>query len=322
MNDESGVLVEGYDREPFVKQPWHPPYYQRLCEEAGLDKAVDLLMWELVIDDREKILPIIFELAEQVGPKHGIRLRKMTRRSLRRDLDGFAEVYNAAWSQQLGLRRPTARRTSTSYAQELQLVFDPAWFMVAERETDGEIVGVAITVPDINQVLRRMNGRLLPARLVALPAPPADHRPRARRLPRASSPSTSTPGSRPGSSSSTSTRPWSRPFEVGRDGLDPRDQPRHEPGHGGDGRAGRQALPRLRDASSPGARLARADGRQRRRARHRHPARRLHGRRVAALAQLGPDVPHPQRRPGSDPAADVPRARGLADRGQPDRRRA
>jgi len=161
INDESGVLIEGFDREPFVKQPWHPPHYQRLCEEAGLDKAVDLLMWELVIDDREKILPIIFELAGEVQPKHGIRLRKMTRRSLRRDLDGFAEVYNAAWSSNWGFA-PYGKKDLDQLAQELQLAFHPSWFMVAERESDGEVVGVAITVPDINQVLRRMNGRLLP----------------------------------------------------------------------------------------------------------------------------------------------------------------
>jgi hypothetical protein len=161
MNDESGVLIEGYEREPFVKQPWHPPYYLRRCEEAGLVKAVDLLMWELVIADREKILPVIFELAGQVGPKHGIRIRHMTRRSLRGDLDRFAEVYNSAWRRNWGFV-PYSKEDLDHYAQELQLVFDPAWFMVAERESDGETVGVAITVPDINQVLRRMNGRVLP----------------------------------------------------------------------------------------------------------------------------------------------------------------
>jgi len=161
MNDESGVLIEGYEREPFVKQPWHPPYYLRRCEEAGLVKAVDLLMWQLVIADREKILPVIFELAGQVGPKHGIRIRHMTRRSLRGDLDRFAEVYNSAWRRNWGFV-PYSEEDLDHFAQELQLVFDPAWFMVAERESDGETVGVAITVPDINQVLRRMNGRVLP----------------------------------------------------------------------------------------------------------------------------------------------------------------
>ncbi len=163
MNDESGVMIEGFEREPMIKMPWHPPYYQRRCEEAGLAKAMDLLMWELAISDREQILPIVFELAGEVGPRHGITVRRMSRRSLRRDMDRFAEVYNAAWSENWGFS-PYSKADLDHYSQELQLVFDRNWFMVAENEA-GETVAVAITVPDINQVLKRMNGRLLPTGL-------------------------------------------------------------------------------------------------------------------------------------------------------------
>ncbi len=159
MNDECGVLVEGFEREPMIKQPWHPPHYHRLCEQAGLTKAIDLLTWELVIDDREKILPIIFELAEQSETKHGIQLRHMRRRDLPKDIKVFGEVYNAAWKDNWGFV-PYSESDLKHYAEELQLVFDRNWFMVAQK--DGETIGIAITVPDLNQVLKRMNGRLLP----------------------------------------------------------------------------------------------------------------------------------------------------------------
>jgi GNAT superfamily N-acetyltransferase len=56
---------------------------------------------------------------------------------------------------------PYAKRDLDVYAQELQLVFDRNWFMVAET-ADGDTAAVAITVLDVNQVLKRMNGRLLP----------------------------------------------------------------------------------------------------------------------------------------------------------------
>jgi hypothetical protein len=160
INDESGVQIEGFEREPMIKQPWHPPYYRQRFEEAGLEKAMDLLMWELEISDRSRMLPVIFKLAEQVEPRHGIRVRKMSRRSLRRDLDRFADVYNSAWSENWGFS-PYSKADLDAYAQEMQLVFDSHWFMVAETES-GETAAVAITVPDINQVLKRMNGRLLP----------------------------------------------------------------------------------------------------------------------------------------------------------------
>jgi GNAT superfamily N-acetyltransferase len=160
INDESGVMIEGFEREPMIRQAWHPPYYARRCEEAGLEKAHDLLMYELDIADREAILPIVFKLAEQVGPRHGIRIRRMSRRSLRADMDRFAEVYNSAWAENWGFS-PYTKKDLDAYAQEMQLVFDPNWFMVAET-ADGETAAVAITVPDVNQVLKKMNGRLLP----------------------------------------------------------------------------------------------------------------------------------------------------------------
>jgi hypothetical protein len=160
MNDESGVMVEGFERVPMVRQPWHPPYYAALCEQAGLAKAIDMYMWELVISDRERMLPIIFKLAGEVEPRHGIRLRKMSRRTLRRDMDRFADVFNAAWSENWGFT-PYSKKDLDAYAVDMHLVFDPHWFMVAETR-EGETVAVAITVPDINQVLAKMNGRLLP----------------------------------------------------------------------------------------------------------------------------------------------------------------
>jgi hypothetical protein len=160
MNDESGIVVEGNEREPFIRQPWHPAYYQRLCEGAGLEKAKDLLMWELHVGDKGKILPIIWDLDKRAREDFGIRIRRMTRRSLRRDLDAFAEVYNAAWSKNWGFV-PYSKEDLDGYAQEMQFVFDPHWFMVAETP-DGEIAGVAMSPLDLNQVLRKMHGRVFP----------------------------------------------------------------------------------------------------------------------------------------------------------------
>jgi hypothetical protein len=161
MNDESGILIEGYDLRPMVLQPWNPPYYSERMEQAGMTKAMDLLMWNLEVADRAKVLPVVFELAEKVESEHGIRVRPMRRWQLRKDMNAFAEVYNAAWSKNWDFV-PYSKKDLDAYAQELQLVFDKHWFMIAERIDTGEVVGMAITVPDINQVLARMNGRLLP----------------------------------------------------------------------------------------------------------------------------------------------------------------
>jgi GNAT superfamily N-acetyltransferase len=159
MNDECGLLIDGYELEPYIKQPWHPPYYQARCEEAGLAKAMDLLMWELDISDRENVLPILPQMAERARDKHGIRIRKMSRRGLRRDLDQFAKVYNAAWSHNWGFV-PYSKVDLDAYTIDMQLVFSHEWFMIAEQE--GRTVAMAITIPDIHQVYKKMQGRLLP----------------------------------------------------------------------------------------------------------------------------------------------------------------
>jgi hypothetical protein len=159
MNDESGIVIEGHDLAPMVRQPWHPRYYQALCEGAGLDKVVDLLMWSLEISDREQMLPILPELAKDAREKHGVTIRRMSRRRLRADLDVFAEIYNRAWRRNFGFV-PYDSGDLDQYALELQLVYDKDWFMIAE--VGGEAVAMAITIPDINQVLKDMNGRLFP----------------------------------------------------------------------------------------------------------------------------------------------------------------
>ena len=159
MNEESGVLVEGHELEPLVRQPWHPPYYQRLCEEAGLAKAMDLYSWFLEISDRKDILPVLFELDERAREEHGVTIRRMSRRHLRQEMDRFAEIYNAAWAENWGFV-PYSKEDLDTYTIDMHLAFSRDWFMVAER--DGETIAVAITMPDVNQVLKKMKGRLLP----------------------------------------------------------------------------------------------------------------------------------------------------------------
>ena len=161
MNDESGVLIEGFDLRPMIRQSWHPPYYQRLMEQEGMTKAMDLLMWNLEVTERDKVMPVMWELAEKSQTEHGIRVRSMRRRQLRKDLDHFAEVYNSAWSKNWDFV-PYSKKDLDAYALDLHLVFDKHWFMIAEREDNGEVVGMAITIPDVNQVLAKMKGRLLP----------------------------------------------------------------------------------------------------------------------------------------------------------------
>jgi GNAT superfamily N-acetyltransferase len=160
-NDECGLLIEGHDRPAIILATWQHPYYEGLIDAAGLVKAMDLLMWSLHISDRERVHPAIWEAAAKVETEHGIVCRPMRKRALDAEVTAFLEVYNAAWEKNWGAVPLTAEEAH-HYAQDLRPVLDENWAMIAERKDTGEVVGAALTLPDFNQVLAHLDGRLLP----------------------------------------------------------------------------------------------------------------------------------------------------------------
>lgn len=160
MNHECGLLVEGFDLPPQILENWHHPYYGALLEDYGLTKIMDLYKWQLDIYHREKVLPIIFELADKVESKYGVKVRPMRKRDFEREVRAFMEVYNAAWETNWGFV-PLTNAELKAYAKQLKPILDENWAFIAES-AEGQVVGAALTIPDYNQVLAKLNGRLLP----------------------------------------------------------------------------------------------------------------------------------------------------------------
>jgi GNAT superfamily N-acetyltransferase len=161
-NDEIGLLIVGHEHRPIILCPWHHPYYQRLLEQdAGLSKAMDLYMWSLHVTGREKVHQAIWDAADRVESEHGIVCRNFRKKDLQNEVTRFLEVYNAAWETNWA-SVPLNEEEVRHYAKDLKPVLDENWAMVAEKKDTGEVVGAALTLPDFNQVLAKLNGRLLP----------------------------------------------------------------------------------------------------------------------------------------------------------------
>jgi GNAT superfamily N-acetyltransferase len=161
-NDECGILIEGYDRTPMILESWHPPYYRELLESQGLDKRIDLLMWWLEMGDLHEgteFHPMIHAAAEKATKEHRVVLRSMRRRDLEAEVHRFQEIYNEAWGDNWGFV-PITEAEVRFQAENLKPILSEDWAMIAER--DGEVMGAALTLPDVNQVLARMGGRLFP----------------------------------------------------------------------------------------------------------------------------------------------------------------
>jgi GNAT superfamily N-acetyltransferase len=161
-NDEIGVLIAGHEYRPIILCPWHHPYYQRLLEQdAGMEKAMDLYMWSLHVTGREHVHPAIWQAADRLESEYGIVCRSFRKRDLQQEVTRFLEVYNASWERNWGFV-PLTEEEVRHYAKDLKPVLDENWAMVAEHKDTGEVVGAALTLPDFNQVLGKLNGRLLP----------------------------------------------------------------------------------------------------------------------------------------------------------------
>jgi hypothetical protein len=161
-NDECGLLVEGFEHRPMILQPWHPPHYREHVEAWGMTKAMDLLMWRLWLGELKQgnqFHDLIEQAAQTAQSEHGVTVRKVRKRDLDSEFRRLMEIYNEAWGSNWGFV-PITDAEREFQTSNLKAVLSEDWTMVAER--DGEVVGGAITLPDVNQVLARMNGRLLP----------------------------------------------------------------------------------------------------------------------------------------------------------------
>jgi GNAT superfamily N-acetyltransferase len=161
-NDELGILIDGYELRPMILEPWHPPYYRELIEAHGFGKTMDLLMWELELGslkEGERFDPAIHAAAEKALHDEGIAIRNMRKRQMADEVRRFMEVYNEAWGDNWGFV-PITDAEVEFQAKNLKQVLDEDWAYIAEK--NGEVVGAACTLPDVNQVLAKMGGRLLP----------------------------------------------------------------------------------------------------------------------------------------------------------------
>ena len=161
-NDECGLLVEGYNLDPMILQPWHPPYYRVLLEDLGLSKEMDLLMWRIALGELkqgDRFHDFIHQAAVKSRTEHGVEIRSMRKSDLEAEVSRFMDVYNEAWGSNWGFV-PITDAEVRFQAKNLKPVLNENWAMIAER--GDEVVGAALTLPDINQVLAKMNGRILP----------------------------------------------------------------------------------------------------------------------------------------------------------------
>lgn len=166
INEECGLLVEGFDAPPVIMMTYNPPYYAELIARAGLSRCKDLLAYRIVVDDSR--LARLERLAERMLARApGVTIHPVAKRSLARDLAKIQEVYNAAWGDNWG-NVPMTDAEIAFMAKRLLPLVDEELVLLAEDR--GEPVAFLLGMPDFNEALGRLRGRLFSPRLpLALP---------------------------------------------------------------------------------------------------------------------------------------------------------
>jgi GNAT superfamily N-acetyltransferase len=165
-NEPCGLLIEGFDGPPVVMMTYNKPYYQRQLETTGLVKKVDLLAWWIARETFNDRSVRLQEALEQRLKRQGITIRQVNIKDFKNETTKLRNVYNGAWDKNLGFV-PMTENEFNYLAKDLKLLLDPKLCLVAEHE--GKMVGFALAIPDVNQVLIKIRkGRLLPFGILKL----------------------------------------------------------------------------------------------------------------------------------------------------------
>ncbi len=154
-NYETGLLIGGFDLPPVLMMAYTPPYYPKLVEACGFSKEKDLLAF--LIDDAYQLPEWMDRLAERISQKKGIHIRRFLPKEENAEFALIREIYNASWAGNWGFV-PLSENEMRDIQKSVMPFADPdlAFFIYYEDEP----VAVCVIFPDINPLLKRLNGRI------------------------------------------------------------------------------------------------------------------------------------------------------------------
>ncbi len=159
VNEECGLLIDGFDTPPAVMMPYGRSDYQTYCENFGLTKAVDMYAYQAELSagyPRSKFLQSLLSYAER---NKSIRWRHLDKRNFRGEVDLVMDIFNDAWSENWGFL-PFSEDQIEHMAKEIKpLIFEKGLWV---GYIDDEPAAYIWMIPDLNELTKGLDGKLLP----------------------------------------------------------------------------------------------------------------------------------------------------------------
>jgi len=157
-NDELGILIEGFDSSPYILMTYNPKYYIYFMERYGLTKQMDFFAY--LIEIEKAPLKKLEKAAEKIRERNpGIKIRQAKLKDWENEVENVRTIYNNAWENNWGFV-PWTKEEFYTEAMKLKPFLVPGTIPIAE--VNGKPVGMLITVPNYNEVTKKMNGKLDP----------------------------------------------------------------------------------------------------------------------------------------------------------------
>ena len=156
INEEVGLLVDGFDTPPMVMMGHDPRYTAARVEEQGYAKAKDVYAY--VCDPRAALPPVVVRRVKR-GLPEGVTLRELDMSRYDEEVKALTDILNDAWSGNWGFV-PTTEAETAQLGKALKDVLDKRLILFAE--IDGEPAGFIVLLPNVNEAIEGLNGKLLP----------------------------------------------------------------------------------------------------------------------------------------------------------------
>lgn len=166
VSQEWGLVVEGFKPSPVIMAPYNPPFYKNMFVDFGLEKVKDLLCWSISAKEGYQIPQRILKLTQSVSRRYDVRIRKINMKQFDREVQILIELSNASLIQNWGYS-PVTEAEVKAMARDMKPIIQSEGVLFAE-DKNGRPIGFAIALPDINHILKGLNGHLFPFGLFKL----------------------------------------------------------------------------------------------------------------------------------------------------------
>jgi len=156
INEEVGLLVEGFQEALMLMMPYNPPYYSSLIENEAYKKVKDLYAWKYEIGQISEDASLI---ANQIRNHPGLSIRNINMKDLNNELRKIIEIFNSAWSENWGFV-PFTEAEINKMAQDMKMFADPRGIILIELE--GLPIAMSVMLPNLYDMIHDLKGKLFP----------------------------------------------------------------------------------------------------------------------------------------------------------------